>query len=285
MRARNIKPGFFMNEEIGELDSSCRLLFIGLWCMADRDGFLKNRPKRIWAELFPYNQTFISKVCPWLDNLASKNLIRFWCNDEGEKVVIEIINFLKHQKPHRREKESEIKPLIDGSVLSLSEDGPRCPERGKRNEERGLGSITGRSSGNPTPDQDEKVVPVLSIPLCKKNTEFHIFDEDVAQWQESFPGIDVNQELKRIKQWSIDNPKRRKTQAGIRNHISSWLGREQNKTRGQPRQTKTARQNNIDQISDVREAIEHGTGFSPYKETAEENGSGHVNQDRLALPE
>ena len=50
-RARNIKPGFFDNETLGELPALTRLLFIGLWCLADREGRLQDRPKRIKKEL------------------------------------------------------------------------------------------------------------------------------------------------------------------------------------------------------------------------------------------
>lgn len=36
MRARNIKPGFFSNDLLPECEPLARLLFIGLWCMADK---------------------------------------------------------------------------------------------------------------------------------------------------------------------------------------------------------------------------------------------------------
>ena len=49
-RARNIKPGFFLNEELGVLPPLVRILFAGLWCIADRDGRLEDRPKRIKME-------------------------------------------------------------------------------------------------------------------------------------------------------------------------------------------------------------------------------------------
>ena len=52
-RARNIKPGFFLNEELVELPFSTRLLFIGLWTLADRDGRMEDKPKRIKMSLFP----------------------------------------------------------------------------------------------------------------------------------------------------------------------------------------------------------------------------------------
>lgn len=54
-RARNIKPGFFANEDLAECEPLARLLFAGLWCLADREGRLEDRPKRIRAELLPYD--------------------------------------------------------------------------------------------------------------------------------------------------------------------------------------------------------------------------------------
>ena len=53
MRARNIKPGSFKNEDLCEIEPLGRLVLIGLWCVADREGKLEDRPKRIKAELFP----------------------------------------------------------------------------------------------------------------------------------------------------------------------------------------------------------------------------------------
>ena len=52
-RARNIKPGFFRNADLVELSFEARLLFIGLWTIADRMGRLEDRPKQIKMELFP----------------------------------------------------------------------------------------------------------------------------------------------------------------------------------------------------------------------------------------
>jgi len=54
-RARNIKPGLFKNELLVEQSLFVRLLFVGLWTLADREGRLEDRPKRIRLELFPYD--------------------------------------------------------------------------------------------------------------------------------------------------------------------------------------------------------------------------------------
>ncbi len=69
---------------------------------------------------------------------------------------------------------------------------------------------------------------VISIPL-KGSKTFTPTKEQLAQWQESFPGVDVTTELRKIKQWNIDNPRKRKTPTGICRHICYWLGKEQEK--------------------------------------------------------
>ena len=52
-RARNLKPGFFTNEQLVELPFSTRILFAGLWTIADREGRLEDRPKKIKIAVFP----------------------------------------------------------------------------------------------------------------------------------------------------------------------------------------------------------------------------------------
>lgn len=102
-RARNIKPGFFKNEVIADLPMFARLLFIGLWCIADREGRLEDRPKRIKMELFPADDVNVDDA---LDLIAAGGLlIRY--EAEGAR-YIQIVNFTKHQVPHHKEVASEI---------------------------------------------------------------------------------------------------------------------------------------------------------------------------------
>jgi len=103
MRARNLKPGFFKNEELAELGPCAQLLFSGLWCLADREGKLEDRPKRIKAEIFPYYEP-APDVNTILSQLQNKGfLIRYAINGLN---LIKIVNFKKHQTPHIRESAS-----------------------------------------------------------------------------------------------------------------------------------------------------------------------------------
>ena len=110
MRARNIKPGFFKNEILGEADPLISLLFVGLWCAADREGRLEDRPLRLCAELFGYRRAITQKkVDTMLRWLADHGFIERYEIDGHQ--YIQVLAFSKHQSPHVHEKPSEIPPL------------------------------------------------------------------------------------------------------------------------------------------------------------------------------
>lgn len=106
MRARNIKPGFFFNEQLANCCFAARLLFEGLWCLADREGRLKDSPRKIKVEIFPFDDGVDVKEL--LDELEAQELIIRYVV-EG-KNYIWIPTFAKHQNPHVKEAESTIPP-------------------------------------------------------------------------------------------------------------------------------------------------------------------------------
>jgi hypothetical protein len=102
-RARNIKPGFFRNADLVELSFEARLLFIGLWTIADREGRLEDRPKQIKMELFPADNLDCDSI---LNDLAEIGMITRYEHDG--KRFLQVVNFLKHQNPHKDERASTI---------------------------------------------------------------------------------------------------------------------------------------------------------------------------------
>lgn len=108
MRSRNIKPGFFHNEELVECSFPARILFIGLWCLADREGYLEDRPKKIKIQVFPADPVDCEALLCELDEAAL--ILRY--EADGEKYIW-IPGFRAHQNPHRREKPSEFPPHPD----------------------------------------------------------------------------------------------------------------------------------------------------------------------------
>jgi len=122
MRARNIKPDFFRDYDLCQLDVWARLLFAGLWCMADREGRLEYCPPRIAADVFPYDKIEVEKL---LEQLATHNFVVIYevvATDSGvvatSRRYVQVLNFDKHQNPHKNEKPSNIPPLEEGRVIS-----------------------------------------------------------------------------------------------------------------------------------------------------------------------
>lgn len=100
-RSRNIKPAFFVNDILGSLPPLTRLLFIGLWCIADKNGVLENRSKKIQTQILPYDDCNIDDL---IFNLKVNGFID--CYEVENIQYIQIVNFKKHQNPHRNEKGS-----------------------------------------------------------------------------------------------------------------------------------------------------------------------------------
>ena len=78
-RARNIKPAFFSNDLLAEIDPVGRLLFIGLWTIADFKGDIEWREKKIKAQVLPYDNCDVKNIAINLDNLG---FIRFYSDSD-----------------------------------------------------------------------------------------------------------------------------------------------------------------------------------------------------------
>jgi hypothetical protein len=138
-RIRTIKPSFYKNEQLADLPMSARILFTGLWCLSDRDGRLEDRPKRIKAEIFPYDTVSVDEL---LERLQSAGFITRY--EVGDLKVIQIINFLKHQRITGKEAEtpSELPELQDTNPGKQSGNIGETPEKtgreGKGKEGKGV---------------------------------------------------------------------------------------------------------------------------------------------------
>lgn len=110
-RARNIKPGFFTNDVLAECSALARILFQGLWCHADREGRLEDRPRKLKAEILPYDECDTEEL---LFQLESRGFIVRYSH--GAERFIQVVNFCKHQNPHVKEQESTIPaPCMSGA--------------------------------------------------------------------------------------------------------------------------------------------------------------------------
>lgn len=99
-RARNIKPAFFTNDELSELEPLARILFIGMWTIADFKGCFEYKPKRLKVQILPYDDCDVEQLVSALDKSGFISIYSV----QGQR-YIKVVNFGKHQNPHKNEKE------------------------------------------------------------------------------------------------------------------------------------------------------------------------------------
>lgn len=125
-RSRNIKPAFFNNDELAEIDPLGRLFFIGLWTIADYQGSFIWREKRLKAMILPYDNCDVKQFAI---NLDKSGFIQFYT--DGVEMYAKIVNFELHQNPHKNEraKGSDIpefnessRQVIDFKGLTIKSD-------------------------------------------------------------------------------------------------------------------------------------------------------------------
>lgn len=126
-RIRNIKPGFFENEVMGQLPFATQLMCISMYQCADREGRMEDLPIRIKAYAFRYRtDVSVDDVDGWLGELAAAKFITRY--ESGGVKYISINNFGKHQYFSHKEPPSVI-PAPPSSGNEQVSDKPRTRPR------------------------------------------------------------------------------------------------------------------------------------------------------------
>lgn len=104
-RIRTIKPEFFTSEDVVSLSPLARLLYIALWCEADKEGRLTWKPKTFKMRWLPGDKCDIDSLC---GELVKGGVVVLY----GDGLAY-IPGFAKHQHVNPRESASTL-PAPDG---------------------------------------------------------------------------------------------------------------------------------------------------------------------------
>ena len=69
----------------------------------------------------------------------------------------------------------------------------------------------------------------IKLPIAKKGDEAEVTEADIDEWSGAYPGVDVRQQLRHMRQWCINHPRKCKTKRGIGAFITGWFAQEQNR--------------------------------------------------------
>jgi hypothetical protein len=177
-RSRNIKPGFFTNELLVELPFDQRLLFIGLWTIADREGRLEDRPKKIKMSLFAADNCDVEAG---LAALTERGFILRY--EVGGSRYIQVLAWHKHQQPHHKEKASVIPaPGKPEALTSTSAD-------------KSPGQAPDKAESGPVP---AALIPDSLIPDSLQQTCPAKPDrDDFGTWYKAYPRHEAQDDARR----------------------------------------------------------------------------------------
>lgn len=136
--------------------------------------------------------------------------------------------------------------------ISISRDSSTL-----HSEESGSGSASSPDSAEP-----EKITQIVFEMKATNREVFPILQSDLEQWAETFPAVDIVQQLRVMSGWMDSNPKNRKTKTGMKRFIFSWLNREQNRGGG----ARPLRPSNFDQHQSAIHESMKGENYEPSNE-------------------
>ncbi|EOB7509657.1 hypothetical protein [Providencia stuartii] len=218
-RARNIKPGFFTNDDLAECDPLARILFVGLWTVADREGRLEDKPRKIKAMVLPYDNVDCDKL---LAQLHGKNFITRYAVDGNE--FIQINNWKKHQNPHMKEAASEIPEQVTqptdikeapekhhASTVQEPEENQTIPADSLNLIPDSLNPINTQAESTACSDEPENKsasVHQMSSKYAFEGEVIRLNKKDFTEWQNLYSNIDLEHELRRLDiEFRADKPK------------------------------------------------------------------------------
>lgn len=172
-RIRTVKPEFFRHEKLDQLERESglpiKISFIGLFCVADREGRFEWKPNILKLDILPFSEIDFSRVLNalwsrgFLDKYTRIEDVENELNGSGNKSYGFIESFSKHQVINNKESASKLpnpcddcfifdRPEIIFTRESRDDNAMATPlsnYQGEREEEK-EGKGKGRGKGNLT---------------------------------------------------------------------------------------------------------------------------------------
>ncbi len=185
---------------------------------------------KLFKSLFPYGREEIRPDFNESPALAMAfDILSMAIDRDKEKYIrrceVNRENGYKGGRPKKNQldiEETEKSERLFSKPKKADKDRDRDKDRDKDNDKDSINTIC------PEPDKPAQDPSGILLPLNDKSF-YDVPLDKIAMWEETYPAVDVKQELKRMIAWLDSNPTRRKTKRGITKFINGWLTREQDK--------------------------------------------------------
>lgn len=230
MPNRILKESICQSEEINKLTWFEEAFFYRLIVACDDYGRFDGRVKIIKGTCFPLKEIKDREIQEGLDHMCATGLIRLYTVDD--RPYLEMVTWSKHQRI-RNQRSKYPSPALNSNSRTVDSNSLTIDSNS-----RTVDCLNPIQSNPESEYQSESIIssepkaasepPVITLKL-NDGSEYPFYQNDVGSYMNTYPAVDIMQQFREMKKWCEDNPSRRKTKAGIKRFVNSWLAREQDK--------------------------------------------------------
>lgn len=249
-RIRTIKPEFFTSEDIVALSPLARLLYVALWCEADREGRMAWKPRTFKMRYLPADTCDIDALCA---ELVGSGLVTLY----GDGFAF-IPSFAKHQHVNPRETPSRL-PDPDASITrgarvghASATDGARDSDAQGGKEGKGKEGESTRADARIAP-ADAVAAPDLGAKIEARGTKLPEGwepSEEIKAWaRQERPDLDMDRTLAAFRDYW-------RAQPGTKGRKADWPATFRNWVRNEKRLPGSTTGAEVDRAPVTHDAIE-----------------------------
>lgn len=225
MPSRIVRDGILTSESVCALSWAEEVFYRRLMSVADDHGRFYAMPKLLRSACYPLqiDKVSDSDIGKWTTACVAAGLVRVYPAADGKR-YIEIVKF--GQRVQSKSKFPEPLEITDKKPESTVVHGekPSCTAL------VGVGVEVDLCTEQASCIVADESPCVLRVPLV--DGSFHnVTRANVDSWAPAYPGIDVEAQLQKARVWLEENPRKRKTKAGIGRFLTAWLARSQDSGR------------------------------------------------------
>ena len=237
-----------MSEEIEQLNWFEEVLFYRLIVNCDDYGCFDRRAKIIKGSLFPLKEVTTKQIDAAIDKLSTVGLVRVY--EVQGRPYLQLTTWSKHQRlrstkhKYPTPEEADLRQsaatcgdlrqsaatcgLTRASLRIQSESESESEYEYESESEYYCTEQSDDCTMHPAPAQSEPEEADVPAVILNDGSEWRPSVQDVEEWKNLYPGVDIVVEFGRMRQWCKDNPKKCKTRSGVRRFARGWLDRQQN---------------------------------------------------------
>lgn len=240
MPNRILRESILDSEAVDKLTPQGEVFYRRLMSVVDDFGLFDARPAILKARCFPTKLDSVREadISRWTAECVKAGLIALYSHEAKPYLL-----YFKLGEP--RAKKSKYPQPPSGLRVGAVQPAPATPCAQTQADDSTCAhvradvpyssSLSDSLSGSPTPICSEPPKAAASEPAALvfdcvgEPKTWDLTETKLAEYRETFPGIDALAECRKALQWTRDNPTKRKTAKGMTRFLGSWLARAQDR--------------------------------------------------------